>query len=105
MGRVVDGGIDYDLWRRATAVFGRIRAVVLMTCPRCGEESLIWSGMTGAGCRCLNHKCGLRYKDFEELVNGHEAYVAAKRIEEIKDLMSHDSFRRIRGRIRQVRHT
>ncbi|MGE5593802.1 MAG: hypothetical protein ACM3X3_09010 [Betaproteobacteria bacterium] len=100
-----DRAIDHDLWRRAHQVLGRLRAVVLMTCPRRGEETLVWPGVKGAGARCLNRKCGLAYQDFEELVTGQEAYLAAKREEEMRQLVErHDTYKRVRGAIRQVRH-
>lgn len=101
----MDGQIDHDLWRRARQVLGRLRAVVLMTCPRCGEESLVWPGLAGTGARCLNRKCGLAYADFGELVTGQEAWLAAKREQETRELMErHDTYKRVRGAIRQVRH-
>lgn len=100
----VDRSIDHDLWRRARMVLGWPRAVTLWTCPRCGEESLIWSGLAGTGAKCLNPRCGLSYRSFEELVEGHEAYLAAKREQEIRQLMGHDAYKRVHGRIRQVRH-
>ncbi|MGE5572957.1 MAG: hypothetical protein ACM3ZU_08075 [Bacteroidota bacterium] len=97
--------IDHDLWRRARVVLGRLRAVVLMTCPRCGEETLVWSGVKGTGTRCLNRKCGLAYQSFEELITGQETWLAAKREQETRDLMErHDTYRRVGGAVRQVRH-
>jgi len=103
--KAVDRTIDHDLWRRARLVLGRPRAVTLWTCPRCGEESLVWPGLVGTGCRCLNRKCGLAYQDFGELVDGQEAWLAAKREEEMRQLVErHDTYRRVRGAIRQVRH-
>lgn len=101
----MDRPIDYELWRRAAAVLGRPRAVTLWTCPRCAEETLIWSGRQGDGAKCLNRKCGLDYQDFAELVEGHEAYLAARHQEATREVMeSHDTYRRVRGRVRQVRH-
>lgn len=99
-----DRAIDHNLWRRAREVLGQPRAVTLWTCPRCGKESLIWSGLAGTGAKCLSPRCGLAYQDFEELVEGQEAYLAAKREQEIRELMDHDAYKRVRGRIRQVRH-
>ncbi|MGE5584071.1 MAG: hypothetical protein ACM309_00805 [Bacillota bacterium] len=100
-----DRAIDYDLWRRAREVLGRPRAVTLWTCPRCGEETLVWPGVKGTGARCLNRKCGLAYQDFSELVTGQEAWLAAKREEEMRQLIErHDTYKRVRGAVRQVRH-
>lgn|GEM_PF-1393966 len=102
---VVDRTIDHELWRRARVVLGRPRAVTLWTCPRCGEETLVWPGVKGAGARCLDRKCGLHYNHFEELLSGHEAYLAARREEELREVQeSHDTYRRHRGAVRQVRH-
>lgn len=101
----MDRAIDHALWKRAREVFGNPEAVVILTCPRCGDRSLAWSGMQGTGARCLNSRCGLAYRSFEELLSGHEAYLAAKREEELRQLQEdHDTYRRIRGAIRQVRH-
>lgn len=53
----------------------------------------------------MNKKCGLAYQDFGELVTGQEAYLAAKREEEMRQLVErHDTYKRVRGAIRQVRH-
>lgn len=98
------GLIDHELWRRASRVLGRPRAVTLWTCPRCGEESLIWSGRTGDGAKCLNKRCGLAYSNFAELVEGEELYRAARKEQEVRELMGHDAYKRVRGRIRQVKH-
>ncbi len=101
----MDGQIDYDLWRRVRAVLGRPRAVTLWKCPRCGKETLVWSGREGDGAKCLNRKCGLQYDDFADLVNGQEAYLAARKEQQTRELMErHDTYRRVRGAIRQVRH-
>ena len=43
-------------------------------------------------------------RDFRDLVEGQETYLAAKREWEIKQLMGHDAYKRVHGRIRQVRH-
>lgn len=102
-----DRVIDHELWCRARLVLGRLRAVVLITCPRCGEETLVWPGTEGAGCQCLNRKCGLAYQDFRELVEDVETYLTAERERkerEIRELMGHDSYKRVHGRIRQVGH-
>lgn len=95
--------IDWELWHRASKLLGRPRAVTLWTCPRCSEESLIWSGRIGGKARCLNKRCGLEYDDFAELIEGEELYRAAKHEEEIKKLMRARSYRRgSGGAIRQV---
>lgn len=105
MDKAADRPIDHDLWRRARLVLGRPRAVTLWVCPRCGEETLVWPGVAGAGCRCLNRKCGLQYDKFEDLVNGQEAYLAAKKEDEMRQLAErHDTYKRVRGAVRQVRH-
>lgn len=101
----MDRSINHALWVRASKTLGKPKAVVLLTCPRCGNQSLIWSGMQGSDVRCLNYRCGLHYQRFEELLSGQEAYLAAKREEELRQLQEdHDTYRRIRGAIRQVRH-
>lgn len=102
----MDRAIDHSLWRRATQILGSPEAVVILSCPRCGQRSLIWSGMQGAGARCLNSRCGLAYRSFEELLTGHEAYLAARREEELREMQqSHDTYRRHKGAVRQVRHS
>lgn len=101
----MDRAIDHALWKRAREVFGNPEAVVILTCPRCGQRSLVWSGMQGSDVRCLNSRCGLHYSRFEELLTGQEAYLAAQREKELRELQeSHDTYRRVRGAIRQVRH-
>lgn len=77
--KAVNRAIDHDLWRRARQILGRPHAVTLWICPRCGQKTLVWSGTEGAGCECLNRKCGLAYQDFRELVEDAETYLAAKR--------------------------
>jgi len=95
--------LDYELWKRARALFGPLRAVVLMTCPRCEQRSLIWSGKTGTGVQCLS--CGLDYRSFAELIEGRELEIAAKQAEISRAMVErHDAYRRVRGRVRQVRN-
>jgi predicted RNA-binding Zn-ribbon protein involved in translation (DUF1610 family) len=96
--------IDHDLWTQARRVLGKPQAVVLFPCPRCGKHTLAWSGMRGAGAYCLSDRCGCHYNDFKQLLDGHEQYLAAKRAQEIRDMMeSHDTYRREGGKIKQVR--
>ena len=101
----LDRRIDHDLWRQAVRVLGKPQAVVLFPCPRCGRQSLVWSGMTGDRAYCLADKCGCDYNDFKQLLDGQEQYLRAKQEEEIKTIMeSRNTYRREHGRIKQVRH-
>lgn len=97
--------IDHDLWTQARRVLGKPQAVVLFECPRCGRHTLAWSGMRGAGAYCLSDRCGCHYNDFKQLLDGQEKYLAAKRAQELRDIMeSKDTYRREGGKIKQIRH-
>jgi predicted RNA-binding Zn-ribbon protein involved in translation (DUF1610 family) len=101
----VDRSIDHALWTQARRVLGKPEAVVLFPCPRCGRYTLAWSGMRGAGAHCLSNRCGCDYNDFKQLLDGQEKFLTAKREQELRDMMeSRDTYRRERGKIKQVRH-
>ena len=97
--------IDHALWTQARRVLGKPEAVVLFPCPRCGRQSLAWSGLKGSRAHCLSDRCGCDYNDFKQLLDGQEKFKAAQREQELRDMMeSRDTYRRERGRVKQVRH-
>ena len=97
--------IDHTLWTQARRVLGKPEVVVLFPCPRCGRHTLAWSGMKGAGAHCISDRCGCDYNDFKQLLDGQEQFKAAQREQELRDMMeSRDTYRRERGRVKQVRH-
>lgn len=97
--------IDHALWTQARRVLGKPQATVLFPCPRCGRQTLAWSGMRGAGAYCLSDRCGCHYNDFKQLLDGQEKFKAAQREQELRDMMeSKNTYRRVRGVVKQVRH-
>jgi hypothetical protein len=95
--------IDHELWRRARAVLGRPVAVVLLPCPWCEQRALAWSGHSDDGAKCLC--CSREFESFAALVDKREGEIEAERFDTTKAMVErHDTYRRVRGRVRQVRN-